>query len=147
MSKNDLALVSGIVSADQIVVDKEGIRAGEPLRFRYITRDKEEQVVFDKHTGLGTVLSHTLYHQRLRPALEYIELYELVRIADRLEAAYGYPLDIEFGIEGTKLWILQARPVVTFLAALQETAQNHPLTLQNEPKKSLAKAQSSQRKK
>ena len=125
-------VVSGIVAADQIVVNKEGIRAGEPLRFRYITRDKEEQVVFDKHTGLGTVLSHALYHQRLRPALEYVELYELVRIADQLEAAYGYPLDIEFGIEGTKLWILQARPVVTFLAALQETVENHPLTVQKD---------------
>jgi len=134
-------VVSGIVSADQIVVDKEGIRAGEPLRFRYITRDKEEQVVFDKHTGLGTVLSHTLYHQRLRPALEYVELYELVRIADQLESAYGYPLDIEFGIEGSKLWILQARPVVTFMAALKETVRNYPLALQKEPKKSLAKTQ------
>ncbi len=122
-------VVSGVVSADQIVVDKEGIRAGEPLRFRYSTCDKEEQVVFDRRRGLGTVLSRTLYHQRLRPALEYIELYELVRIADQLEAAYGYPLDIEFGIEGARLWILQARPVVTFLAALQETVENCPLTV------------------
>ncbi|MBC8417519.1 MAG: hypothetical protein H8E10_02870 [Desulfobacterales bacterium] len=125
-------VVSGIVSADQIVVDKEGIRGGGPLRFRYITRDKNEQVVFDKHTGLGTVLSHTLSHQRLRPALEYVELCELVRIADRLETAYGYPLDIEFGIEGAKLWILQARPVVPFLAALQETVQNYPLAVRKD---------------
>jgi len=125
-------VVSGVVSADQIVVHKEGIRAGKYLRFRYTTRDKAEQVVFDRRTGLGTTLTQTLYHQRLRPALEYIELYELVRIADQLEAAYGYPLDIEFGIEGTKLWILQARPVVTFLGALQETVLNCPLVVQKD---------------
>lgn len=132
-------IVSGIVAADQIVVDKEGIWEGKPLRFRYITSDKREHVVFNKRTGLGTVLCQTLYHQRLRPGLEYIKLYELVRIAARLETAYGYPLDIEFGIEGTKLWILQARPVVTFIATLRETLRNYPLSVQDEAPPSSAK--------
>jgi pyruvate,water dikinase len=68
-----------------------------------------------------------LYHQRLRPALEYVELAELVRVAARLEAAYGYPLDIEFGIEGEELFVLQARPVATFLSLLQETLERHPI--------------------
>ena len=125
-------VVSGIVSADQIVVNKEGICEGQPLRFRYTTSDKETQVVFDKRTGLGTVLSQPLYHQRLRPALEYVELTELVKIAEQLEAAYGYPLDIEFGIEGSRLWILQARPVVTFLAAVEETVKSCPLSLKKD---------------
>jgi len=122
-------IVSGVVAADHIVVNKEGIRAGGPLRFRYTTADKEAQAVFDKRTGLGTVVSQTLYHQRLRPALEYMELHELVKTADQLEAAYGYPLDIEFGIEGSRLWILQARPVVTFLAAVEETVHQCPLAV------------------
>jgi len=120
-------VVSGVVAADQITVSREGDLEKDPLRFSYITSDKREQVVFNRRAGLGTVRSATLYHQRLRPALEYVELCELVAAAVRLEAAYGYPLDIEYGIEGTRLWILQVRPVATFLAALQETLDRYPL--------------------
>ena len=97
-----------------------------------MTGDKREQVIFDERAGLGTRRAETLYHQRLRPALEYVELCDLVRVASRLEAAYGYPLDIEFGIEGSRLWILQARPVASFLSALQETVERHPLAGQEQ---------------
>jgi phosphoenolpyruvate synthase/pyruvate phosphate dikinase len=120
-------IVSGKVTADQIIVLKEGDLTNGPLHFNYITADKKEQVLFNKKTGCGTILTPTLYHQRFRPALEYIELGELVSAAAHLEAAYGYPLDIEYGIEDTRLWILQVRPVATFLPALKETLDNYPL--------------------
>jgi len=120
-------VVSGTVAADHIIVMKEGDLEKGPLRFRYVTADKRDRVVFNKRAGVGTIHAETLYHQRLRPALEYVELCELVRVAARLEAAYGYPLDIEFGIEDTKLWILQVRPVTAFLAAYGETVERYPL--------------------
>jgi pyruvate,water dikinase len=119
-------IVSGQVAADHVVVAKEGDLERGPLRFRYVTADKREQVTFDRRTGFGTSLTECLYHQRLRPALEYVELAELVAVAARLEAAYGYPLDIEFGIEGPRLFVLQARPVAAFLSLVQETLE-HPL--------------------
>lgn len=121
-------VVSGKVAADQIIVSKEGDLQKGPLHFSYVTADKKEQVLFNKKAGFGTILTSTLYHQRFRPALEYVELCELVAVASRLEDAYGYPLDIEFAIEGTKLWILQVRPVATFLPALKETLEKYPLT-------------------
>ncbi len=120
-------VVSGVVGADQIVVDKESHMESEPLRFRYVTADKRERVVFNRRLDLGTIREETLYHQRLRPALEYVELMELVRTAASLEVVYGFPLDIEFGIEGTKLWILQVRPVATFASVLSETFERYPL--------------------
>jgi phosphoenolpyruvate synthase/pyruvate phosphate dikinase len=120
-------IVSGTVAADHVVVAKEGDLERGPLRFRYVTADKRERVVFNRRAGLGTTRDECLYHQRLRPALEYVELAELVRVAARLEAAYGYPLDIEFGIEGSQLFVLQARPVATFLSLLQQTLERHPL--------------------
>jgi phosphoenolpyruvate synthase/pyruvate phosphate dikinase len=119
-------VVSGTVAADQITVMKEGDLERGPLRFRYVTSDKRERVVFDKRTGQGTVRTETLYHQRLRPALEYAELCELVATAARLEEEYGYPLDLEFGIEGTKLWILQARPVASALSCFRQTLDRYP---------------------
>ncbi len=103
-------VVSGLVAADRATVDKASIGAGA-LRFRYVTADKRERVVFDAGAGRGTVREETLYHQRLRPALEYVELWELVNRAASLEADYGYPLDLEFALEGSRLWILQVRPV------------------------------------
>ena len=124
-------IVSGKVAADQIIVSKEGDLEKGPLHFNYVTADKTEQVLFNKRVGYGTILTSTLYHQRFRPALEYVELCELVSAASRLEAAYGYPLDIEFGIEGTKLWILQVRPVATFLPALKETLNKYPIRKEN----------------
>ena len=124
-------IVSGKVAADQIIVSKESDLEKGPLHFNYVTADKTEQVLFNKRVGYGTVLTSTLYHQRFRPALEYVELCELVSAASRLEAAYGYPLDIEFGIEGTKLWILQVRPVATFLPALKETLNKYPIRKEN----------------
>lgn len=135
-------IVSGTVAADLVVVAKTNDLQEAPLRFRYITADKQERVVLNERVGFGTIRAQTLYHQRLRPALEYIELVELVRIADRLEAAYGYPLDIEFGIEGARLWILQARPVGTFPAIIRETMQHYPLyECREQPGSTFAKEQ------
>jgi len=119
-------IVSGLVAADQITVEKDAALAGDDLHLRYLTRDKRERVIFDARRGSGTVRVETLYHQRLRPALEYVELCELVHAAARLEAAWGHPLDIEFAIEsaseGAGMRLLQVRPVPAALAVWREAA-------------------------
>ncbi len=120
-------VVSGLVAADQITVEKDASLAGDDLHFRYVTCDKRERVVFNARAGRGTTRVETLYHQRLRPALEYVELCELVHAAARLEAAWGHPLDIEFAIEGSVLRVLQVRPVPAALAVWRETAERIPL--------------------
>ncbi|MFC1531786.1 PEP/pyruvate-binding domain-containing protein [Thermodesulfobacteriota bacterium] len=121
-------VVSGTVACDQITVSKEEILKDLSLRFRYVTTEKRFKVVLDSRSGIGTMLAEVASHERLRPALEYVELCNLVRAAARLENAYGYPLDIEFGIEGTKLWILQARPIATSISILRETMRRFPLS-------------------
>jgi pyruvate,water dikinase len=65
------------------------------------------------------MLVDTLQHERLRPALEYVELCELVRVARRLERAYGYPLDVEFAVDDERVWVLQVRPVAVWLGLLR----------------------------
>jgi hypothetical protein len=118
-------IVSGIVAADQITVSKENFVLGRGLNFNYNTADKKERVIFDKTKGSGTIISDTLYHQRFRAALEYTEINDLVKLAADLEQQYGYPLDIEFALEGGKIFIMQGRPVATFLAAFNETKSNY----------------------
>jgi phosphoenolpyruvate synthase/pyruvate phosphate dikinase len=113
-------IVSGTVDVDQILVSKSGDLEACDLQLRYHVGDKREQVVRDLERGSGTRRQETRYHQRLRPALEYVELRELVRFATRLEQVLVEPLDIEFAIEAADLRILQARPVPIFDAAWRE---------------------------
>ena len=120
-------IVSGIVAADLVTVVKDIAPGEDPVHFNYLTNDKPQQVTFDDKRGSGTHLEETLYHQRLRPAIEYTELCEITRLAMVLEDAYGYPLDIEFAWEGSRLWLLQARPIATFSTELRETLEHHPL--------------------
>ncbi|MBE0565168.1 MAG: hypothetical protein IH621_04360, partial [Krumholzibacteria bacterium] len=123
-------VVAGAAAADLVTVLKPAGGDGggdEPLRFTYLVADKPVQVVRDERRGSGTRLVETLYHQRLRPALEYVELDELVRRCLQLERAYGYPLDLEFAVEGQRLWLLQARPIGTFWGEFTESLARHPL--------------------
>lgn len=120
-------VVSGTVDVDQVVVEKEGGAARPPLHFRYRIGDKREQVVRDPRTGEGTRRVETRYHERLRPALEYVELAELVGTAEKLERIHGLPIDVEFAIEDSSLYILQARPITVFFTAWRDTLDHLPL--------------------
>jgi phosphohistidine swiveling domain-containing protein len=131
-------VVSGAVAADLITISKEDTLSTGTPRITYTTADKRSRVAFNRLAGAGTVLTETLFHQRLRPALEYVELRELVSVAGHLENAYGYPLDIEFAWEDHRLWILQARPVATFFAAFRDTAERFPLVTTHHPSSPLS---------
>ena len=120
-------VVSGLVATDMITIVKNAAPDDLSLRINYITNDKTTQVVLDKRRGGDTRVVPTLYHQRMRPALEYLELAELVSKALRLEKVYGYPLDLEFAVEGVKVWLLQARPIGIHAGYLRETLAHHPL--------------------
>jgi pyruvate,water dikinase len=120
-------VVSGTVEVDHVIVSREHDLDEDPLRVRYLVGDKSSRVVFDRRAGSGTRREETLYHQRLRAALEYSDLGELVRAAARLERTYGFPLDIEFAFEEAGLFILQVRPIVAFQNALRETVEQAPL--------------------
>ncbi len=119
-------IVSGTVDADEIHIARTDRRGG-PLQLRYRVGDKRERCVFDATRGSGTRRIETVFHQRLRPALEYTELETLVETALDLEAAFFEPLDLEFALEGSNLYILQARPLPLFRTALDETLQRYPL--------------------
>lgn len=122
-------VVSGMVEVDHILVSKVGDPLDDSLRFQYRVGDKREQVVFDTASGQGTRRVETLYHQRLRPALEYVELCELVRSSLALEAVYGHPLDLEFAIQDQELLVLQVRPIPLFHSLIAETLERFPLSV------------------
>ena len=132
-------VVSGEVEVDHVVVARgaepkrsrgeNASSAGveEPIRFRYIVGDKNSRIVFHRRAGSGTIREGTLYHQRMRPALEYADLRAIVLAVLRLEEVYGLPVDVEFGFEEDALRVLQVRPIVAFQDAVRETLRQQPL--------------------
>ena len=120
-------VVSGTVEVDQVHVSKH--QPAEGLEFRYLVGDKRACIVLDRRTGWGTTMEDTLFHQRLRPALEYSDLRDLVRTAVQLDGIYAQPLDIEFSFEDGSLQVLQARPIASFEQALAETVRDYPLSV------------------
>jgi phosphohistidine swiveling domain-containing protein len=49
-----------------------------------------------------------------KPCLDDGEVLEIARLLRKVEEHYGWPQDIEWGWEGSKLWQFQSRPVTAF---------------------------------
>ncbi|MEZ0320010.1 MAG: phosphoenolpyruvate synthase [Pyrobaculum sp.] len=102
------AVVRGIVTPDEYVVDKSTLKIVE----RRIS-NKRLSVVRDE---AGLTKEVELPEDRARaPALTDEEVVELAKMAIKLEQHYGHALDIEFAVDADmkfpqNLFILQARP-------------------------------------
>lgn len=91
-----LAVVSGMVTPDRIVVDKNSLE------------------ILTIECGQRNTMQLSLSENQIR---------EISRYALAIERWYGRPQDIEWALDGQgKVWILQARPVTTF-DALQARAK------------------------
>ncbi len=100
------ALVSGLVSADHIKVDR---RAG-----RIFERRVSDKALAIQPNPDGGVTQVTLEGQdRTRSALSDAEALELTALGARIEAHYGTPQDIEWARAQGAWFVLQARPITT----------------------------------
>ncbi|RKX90444.1 MAG: phosphoenolpyruvate synthase [Spirochaetes bacterium] len=100
------ALVSGLIDPDSYTFDKNTLRiltaqVNEKKLAIYPKRDggTEKRVLTDEHAGTR-VLSDD-------------QITELCTLALRVEDHYETPQDIEWGLEGGKFYLLQARPITT----------------------------------
>ena len=101
------ALVSGTVNPDHFVVDK---RSGE-IAEHYIL-PKREMIV--RVAGTVQVSSVPVALERVhQPVLDAGEIQRLTDMANRVEAYFGSPQDIEWAIQGGSVYLLQSRPVTT----------------------------------
>jgi phosphoenolpyruvate synthase/pyruvate phosphate dikinase len=101
------AIVSGRVTPDSFVVQKES--------FALLEREiyAKDVAVYPHPDGGGTI-ERTLPRDRASaPSLSDDEACEVARIATRVESHYGSPQDIEWGLAGGQLFLLQSRPITT----------------------------------
>jgi phosphoenolpyruvate synthase/pyruvate phosphate dikinase len=102
------AIVSGRVTPDSFLIDKRD--------FRLLEREiyPKELAVFPHPGGGGGVIEEKLTPDRQRAAsLTDEQATAVARLAVEVEAHYGSPQDIEWGMYNGQLYLLQSRPITT----------------------------------
>jgi len=101
------AVVSGSVSPDRYVVDKQSLHISE--------RDiKAKELVIESKPDGGTVTRDLEGEERMRPTLADEEVRELAELGRRIEQHYEAAQDTEWAFDPQgKAWMLQSRPVTS----------------------------------
>src|SRR4051794_33480164 len=107
-------VVQGAVNPDEFYVYKPALAAGRPAILKRGVGDKALKMVYtdDPSVGRTTAFVDVEAEERSRLSLSDAQVTELAQHAVTIEAHYGRPMDIEWGLDGSdgRLYILQARP-------------------------------------
>jgi pyruvate,water dikinase len=101
------AIVSGIVTPDSYVMKKDG-------GVKDIFVSEKETMVIRNQDEAGVRETEVPEEKKNLQVLSEDELRRLVDLAVRVENYFGKPQDVEWAIEGDKLYLLQSRPITTF---------------------------------
>ena len=97
------AIVSGNVTPDTYIVNKKDDR----IKSKEIKIQKCKLIKVDKSNKWIEIQDGYL------PKIEDKMILELSKVIKKIEKFYGFPVDVEWGIEGNKIYILQCRPITT----------------------------------
>ncbi|MCR5120300.1 MAG: phosphoenolpyruvate synthase [Lachnospiraceae bacterium] len=100
------AVVSGIVSPDEYICDREG-----KLIMEFIG-SKETEILY-KAGKEGTIRIPVSEERRKQRVLGVRMISALAKEGIRIEKHYGHPMDIEWAVKDGKIYILQARSITT----------------------------------
>ena len=109
-------VVGGLVSPDYYEVEKSTLKVKDTRlshkNFKIIRDDKGQnlEVKLAKKEAEEQVLSEA-------------EVQELTNLGLKIEEHYGSPQDTEWAIEGSKIYMVQSRPITTLLKTSEETAE------------------------
>jgi rifampicin phosphotransferase len=91
-------------------------------RFKVLERVRgSKSVRIDYKPGKGTLESLVSDEDRKRFCLNESLLKELCKMGQKVERLYGFPQDIEWGIENGQLYLLQTRPVTSTVQGLMNS--------------------------
>jgi pyruvate,water dikinase len=117
------AVVLGNVSADEYVVAKDTgdiitkKTAERPIDATIADRDFEEKQV-------AGIPGDT-------PCLSDAQIQELAEIGKKIEQSFALSQDVEWGILGEDIYILQSRPITSLIRRMQETIEKEKQVLRN----------------
>lgn len=104
------ALVSGMVTPDTYVVDKD-----DDLLLDVNIGDQHQMILQNtKAKGVQKTITKTVAAgERTKQKMMGKEIIAFARLAKSIEKHYGFPCDIEWAREKGKFYILQSRPITT----------------------------------
>ncbi|WP_254528282.1 phosphoenolpyruvate synthase [Natrinema gelatinilyticum] len=100
------AVVSGAVSPDNYVIDREDRSADVTVAEKKVMHEKDEA------TG-QTVEREVPEDKRRARVIDDEEIDALMDLGERVENHYGEPQDVEWAIVGGEVFMLQSRPITT----------------------------------
>jgi len=112
------AVVSGAVSPDNYVVDRE---TGEVEQETVAT--KKVMHVKDDETG-ETVERDVSEDKRDQRVLTQAEIDRLIELGRKVEDHYGEPQDVEWAVAGGEVYMLQSRPITTIDDGASESEES-----------------------
>ncbi|MFZ5808139.1 MAG: PEP/pyruvate-binding domain-containing protein [Chloroflexota bacterium] len=99
-------IVSGAITPDHYKVDRENYE----VRFKFIA---PKTMMMVKDSACGIMEIPVPEECRCQPVLSETELTKLIDMANKIEAHFGCPQDIEWGAERGEFYLLQSRPITT----------------------------------
>jgi pyruvate,water dikinase len=101
------SVVSGVCTPDMIVVDKAAMRVRER-----VLGAKEERIMLNEGGGTTTITDDAVAEEF---AISDGHVLSLTRHIKTLEEVFRKPVDVEWALEGDVEYILQARPVTSYI--------------------------------
>lgn len=99
-------LVAGTATPDAFTVATDTAGTG-----RIIERSVAEKVTSRRPTTAGIAEMPVAAPDRQAPALADAEVLALARLVKSVERALAHPVDVEWAVDASGLWLLQARPI------------------------------------
>ena len=99
-------IVSGTITPDHYLVDRETCEVISEFV-------PEKQIMITKDRPGGVQTTPVPADRVARPVLTPGELRQLVDLGNKVERHFGSPQDIEWGIEGGQIYLLQSRPITS----------------------------------
>lgn len=100
------AIVSGSVTPDTYIINKED----NEIKNKKINLQKMKLIKVNEENQWIKIENGNL--QKLNDK----KILELSSIIQNIERFYGFPVDVEWGIEGEEIFILQCRPITTIIS-------------------------------
>ena len=110
------SVVSGRVTADSYIVDKNG----EILEVAI--GSKETQIIFGEKNTVEVKVDD---NDRKKRALNDTEISELIKSGLKIEKHYKMPMDIEWAIKDDEVYILQARAITTLKSSTNYISEDN----------------------
>ena len=112
-------LADGKVTPDQYTVETG---PDQPARLiRYIPGDQVERLLLGSS---GVTTESVRAEERNASALSEQQLAEVTALVNRVEQAFGGPVDVEWAFDHAGLWVLQSRPITALRSAADLTNED-----------------------